>query len=314
MSEREANETAEHGEVLRWSTDSGEDEYPQVTVETVEQTMTDSEEPTEFGVVWERFVIKETQDVLGLHSTGGLEITTRNEDCVGIRSVTAESPSAVTKCTTKEESPILSEYESDGFLSRRKTLSKRAQAKLGIFQRAKKLTPSKEVHESDSDDDEVPLVSLLATVSSNVVSDPPPTKEPNGSDAEDDDVPLVALVATASSKIVAVPPPDVVLPQGEACIGIHVARDFGGDLGIFKGSIVRVDLNRRRPLYHVVYDDGDEEDYDIEELRVAVKLHEAINNGLPFNTQSIPDQGNFPTVPLSTLKILLLCVITHCRK
>jgi hypothetical protein len=185
---------------------------------------------------------------------------------------------------------------------------------LGIFKRAKKLTPSKEVHGSDADDDEVPLVSLLATVSSNVVSDPPPTKEPNGSDAEDDDVPLVALVATASSKIVAVPPPDVVLPQGEACIGIHVARDFGGDLGIFKGSIVRVDLNRRRPLYHVVYDDGDEEDYDIEELRVAVKLHEAINNGLPFNTQSIPDQGNFPTVPLSTLKILLLCVITHCRK
>ncbi len=37
MSEREANECAEHGEVLRWSTDSGEDEYPQVTVETVDR-------------------------------------------------------------------------------------------------------------------------------------------------------------------------------------------------------------------------------------------------------------------------------------
>jgi hypothetical protein len=107
------------------------------TVETCDKAASDSEEPTEFGVVWERFVIKETQDVLGLPSTGGLEITTRNEDCVGIRSITAESPSAVTQCTTEEESPILSEYESDGFLSRRKTLSKRSKAKIGIFQRAK---------------------------------------------------------------------------------------------------------------------------------------------------------------------------------
>jgi hypothetical protein len=39
MSEREANECSEHGEVLRWSTDSGEDEYPQVTVQTVEQAI-----------------------------------------------------------------------------------------------------------------------------------------------------------------------------------------------------------------------------------------------------------------------------------
>ena len=32
MSQREANECAEHGEVLRWSTDSGEDVYPQPAV------------------------------------------------------------------------------------------------------------------------------------------------------------------------------------------------------------------------------------------------------------------------------------------
>ena len=32
MSEREADECAEHGEVLRWSTDSGEDVYPQPAV------------------------------------------------------------------------------------------------------------------------------------------------------------------------------------------------------------------------------------------------------------------------------------------
>jgi hypothetical protein len=114
MSQREeANECAEHGEVLRWSTDSGEDEYPQVTVETVDKAASDSEEPTEFGVVWERFVIRETQDVLELPSTGGLQITSRNDDSVGIRNITAVSPSLATKITTEDESPILSEYESE---------------------------------------------------------------------------------------------------------------------------------------------------------------------------------------------------------
>jgi hypothetical protein len=230
MSEREANECAEHGEVLRWSTDSGEDEYPQVTVGTVEQAISDSEEPTEFGVVWERFVIRETQDVLGLPSTGGLEITTRNDDSVGIRSVPAGSPSAATKITTEDESPILSEYESDGFLSRRKTLSKRSKAKLGIFNRAKKLTPRKEVNGSDADEDDVPLVSLVSKASSNGVTvgtNHLPLSQ--GSDADEDDVPLVTLVTKATSNVVEVIPPVPVLPQGEACIGIHVARDFGGE-------------------------------------------------------------------------------------
>jgi beta-lactam-binding protein with PASTA domain len=106
MSEREANETAEHGEVLRWSTDSGEEEYPQTTMQTVEQALSDSEEPTEFGMVWERFVIRETEDILGVPSTAGLEITTRNEDSVGFRGSNASSPTAVTKITMEDESPI----------------------------------------------------------------------------------------------------------------------------------------------------------------------------------------------------------------
>jgi hypothetical protein len=54
MSEREADECAQFGEVQRWSTDSGEDGAPEVDG--------DSEEPTEFGVVWERYVIKETEE------------------------------------------------------------------------------------------------------------------------------------------------------------------------------------------------------------------------------------------------------------
>jgi hypothetical protein len=42
---------AQHGgEVQRWSSDSEADEVP--------KDMAESEEPTEFGVVWERYVIK----------------------------------------------------------------------------------------------------------------------------------------------------------------------------------------------------------------------------------------------------------------
>ncbi len=258
ISERESTEMAQHGEVLRWSTDSGEDEYPQTRVQTIEEDRSDSEEPTEFGVVWERFVIRETEDILAVPSTTGLEITTRNQDTVGIRVSNAGSPTAVPKITMEVESPCLSEYESYGFLSRRKSLSKRSQAKLGIFKRAKTLTPSKE--NSDDDDDAVPFSTLMKV------------KEVNGSDGEEGDVPLVSLLHKANTNVVADVRPALAVPKGDACIGLHIARDFGGAHGVCKGSIVSVDLNRRRPLYHVLYDDGDEEDYDDQELQYALEL------------------------------------------
>jgi hypothetical protein len=55
-------------------------------------------------------VIRETEDILGVPSTAGLEITTRNEDSVGIRGSNAGSPTAVPKITMEDESPILSDY------------------------------------------------------------------------------------------------------------------------------------------------------------------------------------------------------------
>ncbi len=113
----------------------------------------------------------------------------------------------------------------------------------------------------------------------------------------------MTLVTKATSTVVAVIPPAQVLPQGEACIGILVAGDFGGEHGVCHGSIVSVDLNRRRHLYHVLYDDGDEEDYDDEELRSAMKLQEAHKNGLPFTTQNITEQGSSPNLNFFTFKL-----------
>jgi hypothetical protein len=130
MSEREADECAEHGEVLRWSrpTDSGEDQYPQMQNETVE-----SEEPTEFGVVWERFVIRETQDMDGGLPNTGNEITTETHDTIGICGSNDVSCSTAPPIVMEEQSPCMSDYESEGFLERRKLNSKQAQAKKSIF-------------------------------------------------------------------------------------------------------------------------------------------------------------------------------------
>ena len=62
MSDREATEVAQHGEVLRWSSDSeGEDEGGPSKTDCNVADEGDSEEPTEFGVIWERFVVPETE-------------------------------------------------------------------------------------------------------------------------------------------------------------------------------------------------------------------------------------------------------------
>ncbi len=78
MSDREATEMAQHGEVLRWSSDSeGEDEGESRKTDCNVQDEVESEEPTEFGVVWERLVIPETEaceiDQTGDESDGKTE-------------------------------------------------------------------------------------------------------------------------------------------------------------------------------------------------------------------------------------------------
>jgi hypothetical protein len=73
-------------------------------------------------------------------------------------------------------------------------------------------------------------------------------KEPIRSDGDEDDVPLASLLPKPDTCIVSA---DVAVPIGEACIGLEVARDFGGSHGVCKGNIVNVDSNRRRPLYHI---------------------------------------------------------------
>ncbi len=107
MSERECDEMLEHGEVLRWNTDSGEDEYPQIDGQSTEKVPSDSEEPTEFGVVWERFLIKETEDMDGGPPTTQLSITTKTKDTIAISGSNIASPTTAVPIVSDGVSPCL---------------------------------------------------------------------------------------------------------------------------------------------------------------------------------------------------------------
>jgi hypothetical protein len=114
------------------------------------------------------------------------------------------------------------------------------------------------------------------------------------SDDEDDLVPLASLVAKEKLDILAAVSTEaasIVYPVGEAAIGVEVARDFGGKHGICCGKITKVDLTTRRPLYHCVYTDGDEEDYDDAELQYAIDLHCAVTSGRTIEQHVNEDEG-----------------------
>jgi hypothetical protein len=82
-----------------------------------------------------------------------------------------------------------------------------------------------------------------------------------------------------------------IYPKGQAAIGVEVARDFGGDHGICCGKIESIDLTTRRPLYHCVYTDDDEEDYDDGELQYAIDLHFAVKAGMTIAPHVNVDKG-----------------------
>jgi hypothetical protein len=169
----------------------------------------------------------------------------------------------------------LSAFESDGFMSRRKAISKRAKAKMGIFERAK----SKKRATSDNEEDDLPVSSLLKR------------KLPSSSEDEDDDVPIASLVVSKNLDVLAEVSATTSVLTGEACLGVSVARDFGAPHGVCLGSIVRVDVHRRRPLYHVVYGDGDEEDYDKGKFQYARELFVAHSRGATLPAIANEDSG-----------------------
>ena len=70
------------------------------------------------------------------------------------------------------------------------------------------------------------------------------------------------------------------IPEGQEAVGSGIARDFGIDMRVFKGKVLHVQAVRRRNIYHVEYEDGDREDFDLDEYRYAFELRQAIDKGV----------------------------------
>ena len=135
------------------------------------------------------------------------------------------------------------------------------------------------VSEFSDNEDNVPILATLKP-KDNVPKPSPltpkdnvrPLVDPNSSDSEGDDVPI-------SETLLKVKEICEEVPKGEAAVGVGVARDFGKDLGIFKGKVVHVRKNRHRDIYHILYEDGDEEDFDVEEYEFAYELRLGLEIG-----------------------------------
>jgi hypothetical protein len=154
---------------------------------------------------------------------------------------------------------------------------RKAQAKLAKAKLERDKLQLEENASSDDDEDNVLFSALLQQESKTT------------SDDEDDNLPIVALVGQQKLNVLATVTSgaaSIFYPKGEAAIGVEVARDFGEAHGICSGKIVRVDLTTRRPLYHVLHTDGDEEDCDDGELQYAIDLHFAVKAGLTLEVQA----------------------------
>ena len=74
------------------------------------------------------------------------------------------------------------------------------------------------------------------------------------------------------------------IPSGETCVGKTILKEFGE--GLFKGNVTTAIKNRGRFLYHVVYEDGDEEDLNDREFREAYELfHKSGNEAVKTITE-----------------------------
>jgi hypothetical protein len=46
------------------------------------------------------------------------------------------------------------------------------------------------------------------------------------------------------------------IPEGQEAVCVGIARDFGKDVGVFRGEVKHVRAQRKRHVYHVQYEDG----------------------------------------------------------
>jgi hypothetical protein len=87
---------------------------------------------------------------------------------------------------------------------------------------------------------------------------------------------------------------------GGSLVGRRVAKRFG-KLGVFQGVVAAEDLSGKKGLWTVEYEDGDEEDLDLEELQAVL-----VAESTPSPAPPPPPPPPLPPTPNRTLKAALL--------
>jgi hypothetical protein len=126
--------------------------------------------------------------------------------------------------------------------------------------------------DSDSDDDSLPIAQTLSTTTKTIYEGPtfvPETEEQITSDSDKE-----------QAKTGNVPE-----QTGQDAVGVKVARDFG-ELGIFKGEVERVEEERKRFYYNIIYEDGDREEWNEGQYLYGKELREAIDSGRCVKTNA----------------------------
>ena len=120
---------------------------------------------------------------------------------------------------------------------------------------------------SDSEGDEVPIAQIIGqkTKQSDISAPTAKTK---------------AMLADIERNMTVDIPATQAIPEGQEAVGVGIARDFGKDVGVFKGEVTHVKDQRKRHIYHVQYEDGDSEDFDLEEYQFAYEVRQALDAGI----------------------------------
>jgi hypothetical protein len=104
--------------------------------------------------------------------------------------------------------------------------------------------------------------------------------ERQSSHVEEDNIPLIQILVKKDIEI-----------SGEASVGKFVMKQF--EAGLFCGEVVSATENRGRFLYHVVYEDGDEEDMNDREFKEAYELHKIqTNKALKVSVTSMANEDS----------------------
>jgi hypothetical protein len=207
-----------------------------IDVSESEDKASDSEEDTQFGVVWEK--IKDVETLTDKSKTGHRKDYSKR--CKEMENWMDKHVTGPNKTSNEDTRPPPIQR-----------LSEREAVEMARLGEVVTWSPDRIMEDPEE-----------AIQEGNSVSDKPwknnpyshviilETEEQIG-DSEDDNVPISQLQTSELEDTLE-------FSTGEACVGMEVMKEF--EAGCFKGKVTSAIKKRGRFLYHILYEDGDEED------------------------------------------------------